>query len=227
VSDGTTPGTHRVKDIFPGPEASYPLLLTAVGNEVFFNAKRQIGGPSELWKSDGTEAGTVLVDGQAGGKRANLGNTLFFERGDAIEGLRLWKSDGTPEGTVPVATIAPPEVEEGLEDLIVVNGKLYFTADDGVHGRELWCYDPALNVAFMVADIRPGPNTGGPRMLTNVGSLLYFQQWTAQNGTELWAFDTREQVIPTVSTWGAVVLLAILLIAGSLILKRNRCVIIA
>ncbi|BBH39037.1 hypothetical protein myaer102_15570 [Microcystis viridis NIES-102] len=47
-----------VKDINPG--SSNPYDLTAVGNTLFFAASDGVNG-RELWKSDGTAAGTVLV----------------------------------------------------------------------------------------------------------------------------------------------------------------------
>src|SRR5262245_12475307 len=51
-----------VKDIAPGvfPVGSNPRNLTALGSTVFFTADDGMDG-EELWKSDGTAAGTVLV----------------------------------------------------------------------------------------------------------------------------------------------------------------------
>jgi ELWxxDGT repeat protein len=49
-----------VKDINPGAFNSYPQSLTVVGNTLFFTAYDGVNG-FELWKSDGTAAGTVLV----------------------------------------------------------------------------------------------------------------------------------------------------------------------
>jgi ELWxxDGT repeat protein len=57
-SDGMPgPGTALVKDIVPGPGSSSPSQLTNVGGTLFFT----VAGRSQLWKSDGTAAGTVLV----------------------------------------------------------------------------------------------------------------------------------------------------------------------
>ena len=50
--------TVRVKDIQPGSSGSNPRYLTDVGGTLFFSADDGISGV-ELWKSDGTEAGTV------------------------------------------------------------------------------------------------------------------------------------------------------------------------
>lgn len=68
-----------VKEINPQASGYSPGELTASGNLLFFRADDRIHG-SELWRSDGTEAGTVMVeDINAGGAldvssrgRANL-----------------------------------------------------------------------------------------------------------------------------------------------------------
>src|SRR5207249_9816837 len=49
-----------VKDIVPGAGSSSPDSLTRVGSILFFAAFRPDTG-TELWRSDGTEAGTLLV----------------------------------------------------------------------------------------------------------------------------------------------------------------------
>ena len=53
------------KDIFPGQVASYqgssPTLITEVGDTLYFHASNGSSYGRELWKSDGTESGTVMV----------------------------------------------------------------------------------------------------------------------------------------------------------------------
>ena len=72
ISDGTAPGTTLLKDInpaqgyyyygtyYPGPQSSYPGHFTAVGGTLYFAANDGTDG-DELWKTDGTTAGTALV----------------------------------------------------------------------------------------------------------------------------------------------------------------------
>jgi ELWxxDGT repeat protein len=62
-SDGTQAGTMRVKDITPGPEGSGPHYLTNVNGKLFFMARSARYGlyGFEIWTSDGTPNGTVLV----------------------------------------------------------------------------------------------------------------------------------------------------------------------
>jgi ELWxxDGT repeat protein len=63
-SNGTTADTVLVKDIKPSggslPLGSLPLELTNVGGTLFLVADDDVHGV-ELWKSNGTPAGTVLV----------------------------------------------------------------------------------------------------------------------------------------------------------------------
>ena len=102
-------------DIRQGPEperttTSRPIL-TAVGDVLLFHMEDDIHG-DELWRSDGTAAGTRLVediapDG-AGSNPTNLvdvGGILFFIADDGTHGDELWKSDGTDAGTVLVRDI--------------------------------------------------------------------------------------------------------------------------
>ncbi len=64
-TDGSVAGTVLVKDIAPGqrfgyvPYSSYPLGLTVLGGTLYFSASN--GLERELWKSDGTTAGTTLA----------------------------------------------------------------------------------------------------------------------------------------------------------------------
>src|SRR5206468_4431074 len=93
----------------------------------------------ELWKSDGTTVGTVLVrairDPYTRGlsQVVNVDGTLFFSAYDGI-GYGLWKTDGTPAGTVLVKDINPRD----HFNLVNVNGTLFFSAHDSVNGDALW-----------------------------------------------------------------------------------------
>ena len=60
VSDGSTAGTHQVKNIMYGGASSNPSDLTAVGSLLYFSARDVYHG-RELWVSDGTARGTHMV----------------------------------------------------------------------------------------------------------------------------------------------------------------------
>ena len=103
-----------VKDInsVPSGASSGPGEIVQVGAITFFAASTSSFG-RELWKSDGTAAGTVLVkdisDGRASSSPATLtdvNGTLYFNANDDYyNGFELWKSDGTETGTVLVSHI--------------------------------------------------------------------------------------------------------------------------
>jgi ELWxxDGT repeat protein len=118
-SDGTAEGTALVKDINPGSgdscsgsECEYSEL-TAVNGTLYFNAEDGVNG-IELWKSDGSADGTVLVkDINSGGDGlrysadlTDMNGTLYFNADDGVHGEELWKSDGTADGTVLVKDIS-------------------------------------------------------------------------------------------------------------------------
>ena len=57
-----------VKDIDPGSDGSFPSELANVNGTLYFNADDGADGV-ELWKSDGTAAGTVMVKRYRSGLR--------------------------------------------------------------------------------------------------------------------------------------------------------------
>ena len=104
-----------VRDINTAPAASGsdPSSFVEVGGTLYFSANN--GGTGiELWKSNGTEAGTLLVEdirpgffGAGPRSLTNVGGTLYFVANDGLSGFELWKSDGAEGGTVRVKDIVP------------------------------------------------------------------------------------------------------------------------
>ena len=140
-SDGTPDGTVMLKDIYPGTNGAWPITdgyspspeFTIVNNTLFFIAADGIHG-YELWKSDGTSEGTVLVKDinplSASSQPSGLfvyNNTLFFNASDGAS-ERFWQSDGTAAGTVQVW-------ESNLSRRAEVNGVLFLS---GMYGSGLY-----------------------------------------------------------------------------------------
>ena len=148
-SDGTPAGTRIVKTIDPPhePQDVGGLLLpelTVAGGHLFFRAEDDVHG-AELWTTDGTPEGTVMVKDINPGPASSLpgwlaaaGGRLYFAATDGEHGVELWQSDGTAEGTLMVQDIVPGPAPSNPEQLTGADGLLYFTADDGTHGREPW-----------------------------------------------------------------------------------------
>ncbi|HEY9753324.1 MAG TPA: ELWxxDGT repeat protein, partial [Coleofasciculaceae cyanobacterium] len=211
-SDGSVAGTALVKDIYPGItnrqfNNSSPSDFITLNNTIFFTADNGVTGP-ELWKSDGTAAGTTLVkDIYAGSNSAfqsqwwwgyqpigtTNGSLIFFAANDGVTGQELWKSDGTEAGTVLVKDISPASAFP--RDFTTVAGTVFFTAEDGVTGRELWKSDGTAAGTVLVKDLYPGFNEQGflnsssPSNLTSVNQTLFFVAENDLTGRELWKSD--------------------------------------
>ena len=131
---------------FPRPE------FTPLAGALFFVAwEPEHGG--ELWKTDGTEVGTILVadvnPGPASSRISGLiavNGRLFFAATDGEHGIELWTSDGTAAGTRRLSDIAPGPLSSSPRDLAAIGDLLYFSADDQTIGREPWVLP--LDAAF-------------------------------------------------------------------------------
>jgi ELWxxDGT repeat protein len=211
-SDGTTEGTVLVKDVNPGIGSSMKpndfREMRAVGGTLFFTANDGVHG-SELWKTDGTAEGTVLVKdlrpGSAGSNLHDLAEVegvLFFTAEDGVHGRELWKSDGTAEGTVLVKDLVPgagspfPVASPNLirsQLLYGLGGALYFTANDGVHGTEPWKSDGTAEGTVLLRDVMPGSSGSGveqaPFVAVGPHGGIAFSASNGVNGLELWMTD--------------------------------------
>ena len=190
--------TRLVKDIVPGAGHSSPWYLTPVGGLLFFSADDGSNG-RELWKSDGTAAGTVLVkDVRPNGssfpsKLTAVGSTLFFVADDGNGGVELWKSDGTANGTVLVKDIAAGAATSSPDVLTPLGGTLFLAADDGTHGKELWKSDGTAAGTVMVIDLWSGPGHGYPLSITALGALVLVVADDGVVGQSLWRSDGTPQ----------------------------------
>ncbi len=190
-----------LKDINVAVGNSSPRNMTTVGNIVFFSADDPVHG-YELWKTDGTIAGTVLVKdictGSIASNPANLFNvngTLFFSANDGFRGIELWKSDGTADGTVLVKDINPGAADSAPRGLFRVGGVLFFVANDGTHGFEMWKCPLAEIGIEMVKDINPGGADSNPSSFVLNGPAVFFAATVTTNGVadrELWKSHGNE-----------------------------------
>lgn len=198
-SDGTPDGTTLVRDINPsnssnpqGPSST--LIVTAVvDNTLYFMANDGTNG-RELWKSDGTETGTVLVKDIWPGTNwgAESEYLVEFNGGVAFEGrddngIELWISDGTEAGTVMVKDIRSGSESSFARYLEEMNGELFFFATEG-SVFSLWKSDGTEMGTEKLIDLGAESN---PEYITTYNGSIIFYNWTASDPTkdELWISD--------------------------------------
>ena len=186
ITDGTIPGTKLLKANLSSPISDFKIYN---GKLFFCGSDGQSG--SELYKTDGTPAGTELVkDLNPGSGSAlpynftELNGNLYFITGLLAFGTQLWRTDGTTAGTQFVKLLAGPS------SLVALNGRIYFLAYDSVRG--LWESDGTD------AGTHPVSDTGlvgveipvlayASDNLVIAGNKLFFNGINKAYGNELWA----------------------------------------
>ena len=193
-SDGTFAGTRQLSAFTAGIETDYTegdgktFDLIAYGSRVAFAFHGFTGG-SQLWLSDGTQAGTARVrlwTGSACRPRGLIavGGELWFAAGTRY--CELWRSDGTEAGTELVADVAPADRSSKPRNLTAAGGAVFFTADDRAHGRELWASVPSGARTALMADINPGSASSFPATLAPLNGQLVLTAFTYGSGTWVW-----------------------------------------
>jgi ELWxxDGT repeat protein len=176
-----------VKDINAGG-SSGPKYLVDVAGTLFFTANDGIHG-RELWRSNGTRAGTRIVrnigPGSADGSPQELtavGQTLYFTANDGVHGRELWMSDGTHDGTRMVRDITPGSRSSQISHLTRVGGRLYFgrvTYFGDEANDDIWRSDGTRDGTRLVSHL----NRGRLGETAGVAGTLYL---TFENGLGLW-----------------------------------------
>lgn len=184
--------TKRVKDIYPGVMPSRPKELTNVNGLLYFVAEDAQHG-RELWKSDGTAAGTVMVKdiiaGQAGSSPSHLANVngvLYFSAEDGVHGRELWVSDGTLTGTKMVRDINSGIAGSFPESFTYLKGRTFFTAFTNSAGRELWATNGSASETVLFKDIKSGPASSDIANIVAMGDALYFTADDGNGSYSLW-----------------------------------------
>jgi len=147
----------------------------------------------ELWKTDGTDAGTVLVkDINPTGPSdphnfQRLGDTVWFVANDGIHGDEIWHTDGTGAGTTLFTDFRPGPDSSQPSLQAMPGGYLLFVADDGA-GQRLWRTDGTLAGTYALTP--PGvTNIGIVGGGHTSGDKLFFLATDAASGNEPWVTD--------------------------------------
>jgi ELWxxDGT repeat protein len=170
----------------------------------YFNADDGVHG-RELWKTNGTEAGTQMIkditpgpDGTSFGEVIIYDNLLFFTVNENDE---LWRTDGTEgtpgykDGTYRIAKTAPDYTNSDIQDLTIHDGFLYFSAYDGGI-QELWRTDgTAEGTERLTSNYLVGIGTD-PKDITSCNGRLFFSGViSSMLGRQLLEYNSSEGII--------------------------------
>jgi ELWxxDGT repeat protein len=195
-------GASLVRDIFARPHSlsSSPNDFHRAGGWTVFIASTP-GEGDELWRTDGTAAGTTLVKDLEPGP---LGSDVrcMVERGgdvyfvahiarmeDFPSELALWRSNGTPEGTVQLARVVGDRAFEAPCAIAATPDRVIFAA---VHRQgdgfaiDLWRSNGTSSGTDRIARLT-SLGRWDPSMLS-VGRGVYFTV-RSDAGTEIWKTD--------------------------------------
>ena len=178
----------------------------ADSGRMFFDSTDPVHG-DEPWVSDGTVAGTQIMDDIAQEIRSNdsnpsyltdVGGTLYFAADDGVHGAELWKSDGTASGTSLAFDIVPGATGSNPTQIVNWNGSVYFFAGNPYYGNFMRTTGPVSAVttlAPLVPEPRPtDPNFNQslcyfPRAVPFNGRLYFGASDGSAAGFKLWATD--------------------------------------
>ncbi|WP_296385964.1 ELWxxDGT repeat protein [Winogradskyella sp.] len=192
VSNPTNSGVF--KDVYLGPPSSDPHDFTLFNGEYYFSANDGVSHGREIWKTDGTAAGTVFyLDvipgiGFSNPDQLNVvsSNLTFVANHDTV-GRELFKTNGS--GNLGLIRNIHPTGDSNPLNVTSIDNTLYFNANNGSVGIELWKSNGNTSLGTtLVKDINVTGDSN-PSKFIKVGTDIFFVADDGVNGVELWKTD--------------------------------------
>jgi ELWxxDGT repeat protein len=184
VSDGTPEGTGTA-DLLEGMIGYADP--TVVGDRLYFVTTEGQDEPHQLWRTDGSSAGTHLVRTVPARDLVALGDRLLFWGHDSAHGWEPWITDGTRAGTRMVRDLVSGTASSLVRSGAVMGGRAYVAVSRGAAGTELWRSDGTAAGTRRVKDLVPG-SADLVSSVVRAGDRLFFSGRDAR-GRELWTSD--------------------------------------
>ncbi|MCU7833972.1 MAG: hypothetical protein KZQ83_01875 [gamma proteobacterium symbiont of Taylorina sp.] len=194
TSDGTAAGTVKLTNF---DSTEYGIQYSSknylvVNNIYYFYLRRLSDNIYELWRSDGTVAGTFKLIDLPGYlddrfKTVGAGGLFYFVPfTDKEYGPELWVSDGSVSGTRMVKDINPGTGGSSPNNLMEVNDKLYFLVSN-----DLWSSDGTSAGTKLLANFKEH-YTRDMRYISNVNGMIYLAYLSGESGGtyELWQHNS-------------------------------------
>jgi ELWxxDGT repeat protein len=191
----------------PAPDG---FNLTDVNGTLYY-VKRVSTKGYDLWRTDGTAAGTFRVlQGDASGSSsigltirqlASFNGRLMFQAWDHLHGFELWTSDGTATGTVLLM-----DLRTGLADGVAYPLPMtpagatfyFFGVDDSSQFQALFRTNGTAAGTVRLRTVSVTPTQLGTLFFKGIGETLFFA-----DGYDLWRSDGTVAGTIRVPTIGA------------------------
>ena len=206
-SNGTAAGTTP----FVCDTNKYGLEL--FNDELYFGRSAN-GKGYELWKTDGTTSGTVMVKDVNTGSGSALCNQygsarlftstddyLYFsvKIGTTNADNAIWRTDGTTAGTQLVKSGLVANGDVTIGDVVYIRGTYYTTNSDSISG--LWSTDGTTNGTTLYTNYDGDFPNPGVVDLHNVNGSLFFRYYNGTAGTYGQMNNAASAIIGQPSNW--------------------------
>jgi ELWxxDGT repeat protein len=171
-----------LKDLNTLPASSDPSGFFSIGTITYFAANDGVHG-NELWRTDGTAAGTYMVKDTNPNRDGNPtdfvnlnGKLLFVD-----SGIQLWISDGTAAGTHLLRTFnAADPAQAQLGEATIVGNIAVFAAENTDYNPGVWRTDGTAAGTFSISNVQ------ALTTFTPFKAFAVFAGQDGTNGTQLW-----------------------------------------
>lgn len=180
ITDGTTIGSTSL-DVVGAAE------LTTFDNKLYFQAGDIFFDGIELWTSDGTQAGTLMVKDINPAFNEGYGYGSYPSDFQIVRGrlyfsssLGIWESDGTTSGTQSVEAHPGPDIAS------TVSGALFYTRRSSqANQMQMLKLIPGLE-SRLIQRTGPGNGDANPTKPVLLRNAIYFGGSDGKTGNELY-----------------------------------------
>ncbi len=202
--------TNDLTILATGTGASYGSTIAAMDSFILYLSGNPNNG-QQLWRSDGTLPGTVMVIGLGSGvqfsqlgqdiEMTRVGNRAIFQAESSQNGPQLWSSDGTAQGTVPLIATPTPSGSVYTPPLLGVAGThAYYAVYNGTDYRVV-VTDGSVAGTHVLTNAGPidpisvpGTNPPGAQVIAgddNLAFLYIYHQDSSGNTKHLYAYSPQ------------------------------------
>ena len=197
-TDGTEAGTTLVKDIFPGSVGCIQNIaqntnMLAGTNKVYFSAISDITKGFELFVSDGSDSGTLMVKDLNPQPYANSAlfiagaadsfALVFYRKGNFNY---LCRTNGSENGTFDLLdSSAKITTIPNFRTYVNAGEQMFFSHFTQSTGQELWSSDGTKEGTGLMLDLSPGTGSGFSNTICAHDGKAYFAGLNNLVGREL------------------------------------------